>query len=239
VKPELQGLCRIRWQLFCTFTLKSDRVPERVLRTMFFATARKKAGNFGVHFSKLVWCLRLEIGESTGRRHLHALITGLPPYAITERGCRATESIWGSVGGGHAVVRVFDPYLAGVDYILKGLEQAELAWSQQGANLYEFTKFGRTGDVTLSESAIRVAMGRRYLAKTRKPASTVPSGVIRTPEPASVETSPPVTMPRKGPEAGLQGHKQAERSAQHIRWVRGFSVEQAAATLPAVTRGET
>jgi len=166
-KPELFGLGSVSWQLFCTFTFKSERLPDRHRVTLFFSLVREMASNYGSHFSKVLWCVRLEAGELTGRLHLHALIAGLPTYTIKPRICRAVESIWTRLGGGFPVVRVYNPALAGADYILKGLEQIQGA-SLQGANMYEFRKFGGPGNVTLSESVIRVVIGRRGIAKTRQ-----------------------------------------------------------------------
>lgn len=166
-KPELLSLGRVAWQLFATLTFKQERLPDRYRVTLWFSLLRETASNLGVHFSEVVWCLRSEAGELNGRRHLHALIAGLPAYTITPRICRATESIWQRLGGGFPEVRVYDPSLAGADYILKGLEQVR-GESLKGANLYEFRKFGQAGDVTLSESLIRVVMGRRFIAKTRR-----------------------------------------------------------------------
>lgn len=235
MKPELQGLCRVQWQLFCTFTLRGETVPERHLAAMFFSLVRETASNFGVHFKQLIWCLRRESGERTHRRHLHALIAGLPAYAITPRVCRATESIWERLGGGWAVVRVFDSTLAGTDYILKGLEQAQRSYDLQGANLYEFQKFGGRSDLTLSESLIRVVMGRRQLAK-RGRSSTTQSGVNPTPDPAQVETRAPVGMSSK--DDRLQGCSFTNGlnvPAEHVRWIGGYSGDKAAAILPVVT----
>src|ERR1044072_1201044 len=120
-KPELLPLSWIEWQYFCSFTFKSASLADRVRRSIFLAMIRKEASNCGVHFRKVLWCLRAEIGESAGRYHYHALITGLPRQYISLRGCRALESIWSSMGGGHADVRIFSPTLNGVDYILKPL----------------------------------------------------------------------------------------------------------------------
>jgi hypothetical protein len=191
-KPELHPMGVVQWQLFATFTFRVE-TSERNQLCAFFAAVRKTASNYGVHFKQVIWCLRQESGEITGREHLHALIAGLPAYAITERACRATESIWRSVGGGHPVVRVYDDRLDAASYILKGLEQARAA-EREGANLYEFQKFGGSCNVTLSESFVRVVHGRRQIAKRRQSGSTQ-SGVSASLMNAPVDTSSPVAMP--------------------------------------------
>ncbi len=189
-KPELLALNIVNWQLFCTFTLRRE-LPLRYQVTMFFALLRKTARDYGVAFWKLIWCLRLESGERTGRRHLHALIAGLPAYVITPRTCLATMSKWELLGGGMARIRVYDATLDGADYILKGLEQA-YGKCREGANFYEFTKFGGTCDVTLSESLCRVVQGRRCIARTRRSA-TRQREVSGTPEPKAGLDQPPLS----------------------------------------------
>lgn len=168
MKPELLSLSWINWQLFCTFTFKKERMPAAIRQSMFFGLLRKEADNYGVHFKKLIWCLRAETGETAGRFHYHALIAGLPGAVLTERTCRATESIWKSMGGGFAVVRIYSPFLDGVDYILKGLAEAQER--MVSANYYEFNKFGRDSEITLSKSILGVIEGRRQIGKRSRPA---------------------------------------------------------------------
>jgi Outer membrane efflux protein len=63
---------------------------------------RGQADSFGVHFKKTIWCLRREAGELTGRGHLHALIAGLPPHAMTTATGFSFMRIWEQLGGGIA-----------------------------------------------------------------------------------------------------------------------------------------
>jgi len=204
-------MARVRWQLFCTFTFKGEKVPVSARATLFFSLVRETASNFGVHFSQLVWCLRLESGEASGRLHLHALIAGLPAYGISARTCLSMMSRWERLGGGIARVRVYDAALHGASYIVKGLEQTLLigtADKVNGANLYEFGKFGQADKVTLSKSFHRVVLGRRRLAKrlhagegsnTRpwqdQSQETTQSGVSELLTTVPVETSAPKAMP--------------------------------------------
>lgn len=60
MKPELLALSNIQWQLFCTLTFKRERMGEGLRRSMLFAWLRKLAGNFGIHFGKVIWCLRVD-----------------------------------------------------------------------------------------------------------------------------------------------------------------------------------
>lgn len=162
-KPELFSLGQVEWQFFCTLTFKRERMADALRQSMFFAWAREQSGNFGVHFSRLIWALRSELGEATGRFHYHALIAGLPEHATTVSTCFAMMRIWERLGGGHARVSVYSHSLDGVGYVLKGLAQfdSERANSRLSADFYEFTKFNSSQQITLSKSILRVIEGRR------------------------------------------------------------------------------
>ena len=153
--PELFSLSLVGWQLFCTLTFDNKTVSksERVKLAMFFALLRTQAGNFGIHFKRMMWVLRRENGELTGRYHYHALIAGLPPHVVHWATCNSTEKIWNRLGGGHARVTEYKTALDGVDYILKKGDEAvsSLATRWQG-DYYELTKFGGSCDLMLSES---------------------------------------------------------------------------------------
>lgn len=183
-KPELYSLSRIDWQFFCTLTFKRERMPDAIRQSMFFAWARKQSSNFGVHFPRLLWAQRSELGEATGRFHFHALIAGLPEHANTIATCFAMMRIWEGLGGGHARVSIYNNSLQGVDYILKGLEtfysKVDQAQGRLSADFYEFTKFNSSQRITLSESILRVIEGRRRIGK-RSPSSTAQRPVIAAP----------------------------------------------------------
>lgn len=135
-----------------------------VCQSMFIGTARGVASLGRIHFKRLLWLLRGEVGEMNGRFHYHALFAGLPPYMVadcnSDQTCLAVMSLWERIGGGIARCRVYDPGLNGVDYCLKGLKLAELA----GSNFYEMGKFRAGCDVTISES---VACDRTSLLRKR------------------------------------------------------------------------
>ncbi len=59
---DVYVLSKLRWQFFGSLTFRSERLPERVRTSMFFALIRKAARDFRVYFPTLPWCLRLERG---------------------------------------------------------------------------------------------------------------------------------------------------------------------------------
>ena len=152
MNPEKHLLDNIPWQFFCTFTFKSLKLRECVLTEMYIALLRVTAQNFRVHPSRLLWALRHELGEQTQRPHFHALIAGLPASGVNVSTCFSLMKTWENLGGGIARVRIYDPTLTGVEYVLKGVDEA---YFSSGANWYELGKFGSRCDVMLSMSLIR------------------------------------------------------------------------------------
>ena len=165
MNPEIFALSLIEWQFFASLTFKSEKLTEAVRIKLFFALLRRQAEHFGVHFKRLIWCLRTERGEATGRIHLHALIAGFPQHARTPATCFSCMRIWEGLGGGMARVTVYSPRLDGVGYVLKG---AEAEYRRAGGDHYETRKFGGRCDVMLSESVFRVIEGRRSIGKRRR-----------------------------------------------------------------------
>ena len=147
----------VEWQFFCSLTFKSLSVRESVWLKMWFSVMREQADNFGVHFLRIPWVLRYELGEKTARPHFHALIAGLPNHAVQSATCFSFMRIWEKHGGGNARVRVYDPTLAGVDYVLDGVDEAV---KMAGGNWYELKKFGVACDVMLSLRLIRLMQNR-------------------------------------------------------------------------------
>ena len=178
MNPELHSLAKLDWQLFVTLTFKQEKLPEHVRRSMFFAWLRSGADFFRVHFKKMVWVLRLEAGERTGRLHYHAVIAGLPPSAVQTATCFALMRTWKHKGGGHARITVYNPSLDGLDYLTKGIEErASLLAARYAGDYYELTKFGGSCDVTLSESCIAILQSRRTYRKDTL-STTTQSGAI-------------------------------------------------------------
>jgi hypothetical protein len=200
--PELHALAAVNWQYFCSFSFKSEKQCVRFGPQMFVALVRTQARSFGVHFSKILWCLRRERGESTGRLHQHAVIAGLPSSAGA-RNCLALMSQWESLGGGIARVSVYNSSLDGLDYILKGSGLTESKATRWAGDYHELSKFGGSCDVTLSKSVCRHLCnrsrsgwrghGEHETRGTDTASSTVRSGVSKAPPSESV-TGPAITV---------------------------------------------
>src|ERR1035438_7303857 len=152
--PELHSLAAVNWQYFCTLTFRGEKQCKRFGPQMFVALVRTQAKVWKLLFKRVLWCLRRESGESTGRWHLHAVIAGLPPSA-GPRNCLALMSQWESLGGGIARVSVYISSLDGLDYILKGSGLTESRATRWAGDYHELSKFGGSCDVTLSESVCR------------------------------------------------------------------------------------
>ena len=163
--PEIHVLNRIDWQFFGTLTFKSERLPERVRLALFFALLRQFCRQFGLKFPKLLWCLRQEQGELTGRRHFHYLLAGAPASLVNLSTCFWLADKWEKLGGGMARVHVFDPRLNAGAYILKqcGLDDASL-----GGEVYESAKFsGNACELLLADRLWEVAQWRSGYERAR------------------------------------------------------------------------
>ena len=162
--PEIHTLNQIGWQFFGSLTFTKEKMPERVRLSMFFALVRKAARDFKVPFKKLLWCLRQERGESTGRRHFHFLLAGLPAEAVSLRTCFSLKNAWEQLRGGMARVTVFDPALNGGSYLLKPDQPPAV----DAGDAYESNKFGGGFcDLMIAQSVWRLATARRLLQLTR------------------------------------------------------------------------
>jgi hypothetical protein len=132
-------LSKLRWQFFGSLTFRSERMPERMRITLFFALMRKAAKDSRAYFPAMPWCLRLERGEINDRLHHHFLLTGLPESATCIPTCFAMMRTWeNKLRGGHPRIRVFNPRLSGVEYVAECL-------GYNGADAYESAKFGTNG----------------------------------------------------------------------------------------------
>lgn len=120
--PEIHVLNRIRWQFFGTLTFKSVRISERKRYHMWYAYLRQVARRMDLGgFQRLLWVLRAELGERTGRFHFHYFLAGLPTRAACPTSCFFLMNLWEELRGGMARVDVFDPRLNAGAYITKGL----------------------------------------------------------------------------------------------------------------------
>lgn len=170
VRPEIPSLSRIEWQFFVTLSLLDERVTDDWAIKHWFTLARNMAKWFRVHFLELRWCLRSEFGELTGRKHLHALVAGLPNDTMHVHTCFAIKNEAERIGFGMSRCYVFNPRLEGVDYLLKQMETVDWMHSN-GASIYEFSKF-RPGVVMLAKSVLR-EIDRRCLRGQTQPFDTV------------------------------------------------------------------
>jgi hypothetical protein len=154
--PDIHKLRLIDWQFFGTLTFTSERLPERVRLSLYFALMRKVGKQFRVFFPSLLWCLRMEQGEMTARRHFHYLLAGLPRQVVNPASCFFQMQTWEKVGGGMARVHRFDSRLNGAGYILKCLGE-----TTDPGDSYESAKFGGGHcQLMLSNAAEKVMLRR-------------------------------------------------------------------------------
>jgi len=158
----LHVLQRVQWDFFSGLSFRSERVPERVRLQMFFTFvrevarwqrlpvlwSREKRQNHPAFASQMVWVLRIEAGEKTGRLHFHALLGNCRPSFKREATCFAMMALWERLGGGMARWRLFEPTGDAVEYLCKCLGQGS------GGNLYEQSKFSATGEAMMVADAV-------------------------------------------------------------------------------------
>jgi hypothetical protein len=164
--PEVWSAGRVPWQFFCTLTWANvgahrNRPPSPSKQvTAFFAFARGAAHVSGRHFRELVWLLRHEPGEITGRSHYHCLLSVVGSEWVRRSTCFYLMHYWEKrLGCGHARVRIFRPAMGGLEYTMK-----DLAESLRGADRYEFGKFFEpSAALTLSASANRLISRRQRM----------------------------------------------------------------------------
>jgi len=164
--PDLLMLSGEHWQFFGTLTFKRERMPERMRPSMFNAAFRQLAKTQHLHFPRLAWCRREELGDLLGRRHYHFLLTGLPARAVNISTCFFLMHAWEKIGGGMARVRLYNQGQDGLEYITKCLH---------GGDAYETSKFAEgLSHLTLSDGLRRMlrarpVMGERRLAQRDTP----------------------------------------------------------------------
>lgn len=153
VHPESFALNVVPWQLFGTLTWGGDgsfkEPPSRRKQLCkVFAFLRTAAKLAGVHFKSVVWVLRFELGEATGREHLHFLLSVPKAEWVNQNVCFTLMAIWErKLRCGFSRVRVFNAKMSGLAYTLKDLELLS------PADRYEFGKFSDKGaELMLSES---------------------------------------------------------------------------------------
>jgi hypothetical protein len=164
--PELLVLSKIDWQLFATLTFKSERLPERIRLSLFFALVREFCAEFDLKFRYLLWCLRQERGEVGGRRHFHFLVAGVRGALVNPTTCFWLMDKWEKLGGGMARIHVFDSRLNAGSYILKRCGFSSNAVSLGDA--YESAKFAsKACELMLADRVWKVAGWRSGYERAR------------------------------------------------------------------------
>ena len=155
--PETFFLNSIYWQLFGSLTFPRAGISERFRLGMWFSFVREIARFNKIHFSKVLWVLRLERGDLLGRLHFHFLISGLPQRNISIGDRFAMRALWKECGGGISVIDLYDSRLHGLPYIAGLLNCSASDIGSTGAMAYESAKFGVANPVLmLSKSVLKV-----------------------------------------------------------------------------------
>ena len=160
--PDAFFLGSIMWQLFGGLTFRQAELSERVRLSMWFAFFRQIAAHNRVHRKDLLWCLRLERGDSFGRLHFHFLIAGLPEQGVTMGNRFAMRALWKRLGGGISRIDLYDNRLHGLPYIAGLLGGSASDIGSTGSMAYESAKFGAARSVLmLSKSVLKVIKANR------------------------------------------------------------------------------
>jgi hypothetical protein len=152
---DIHVLARIEWHFFGSLTYKGKVPPERVRSSMWSGFTYQAAHVCRSRPSRLTWCRREERGESFGRLHQHFLLRLEDRSFVNLGTCFALGAKWAQMGGGMAEIRLFDPRLAGVDYIGKNLG---------GGDTYEAKKF--------NEASARLTLSHRLQETLKREART-------------------------------------------------------------------
>lgn len=149
--PEAYVLRQFHWRLFVTLTFRKPLPSPAAPLPLVFAWLRETAGVAHIHFKRLMWVLRFEIGAIASRGHYHLCLAGIPRALLDGQLCRSLESAWWTRGGGLSEVALYDPARDGVGYILK------LPPLSQGTRLWRESSLGTGGndcEPMLSDSLI-------------------------------------------------------------------------------------
>lgn len=145
-----------RWQVFGTLTFASQRLFKQGVPT-FWRMMRYACEETGAEYTHLLMCVRTELGEKTGRYHLHFLLGGLPD-GCNLRTLSGKLDHWWRFRMGIAQIR---PFQQGggdlVGYLVKSLSSGDE---------HELNKFGAGGgELILSNSVFRVVRRNRIIAE--------------------------------------------------------------------------
>jgi len=145
------SLARLRWDVFGTLTFRSVPSTKRAFGRAW-AHMRYAAELSSYPYSKLLICLRPELGELFGRFHFHYLLGGTWVRNEITLAHQLEHHWFGMFGqGAIAKCRAYNRSRAGVEYVTKCLSQGTV-----GSNEYELRKFNLSDSVTLSRSVFAV-----------------------------------------------------------------------------------
>ena len=117
--PEAYALRHFYWQLFATLTFVEPPTTRAASLPLVFAWLRDVARAGRIHFKRLMWVLRFEIGTKGDRGHYHLCLAGVPRALLSQHLCRSLESAWRARGGGLSEVTLYDQARDGLSYVLK------------------------------------------------------------------------------------------------------------------------
>jgi len=167
--PDTFFLGDIYWQLFGGLTFRQSVLSERIRLCMWFAFFRQIAAYNKMHKNDVLWVLRLERGDQSGRLHFHFIISGLPQQNIKISDRFAMRALWKRLGGGISKIDLYDSRLHGLPYMAGALGCPASDIGSTGAMAYESAKFGSANSVLmLSKSVLKVIQ-----ANNRRDASTL------------------------------------------------------------------
>lgn len=137
--PEAYALRKFYWQLFVTLTFirppRSRPASLPPVRRWLRVVARMAS----VHFERLIWVVRFEVGKRGDCGHYHLCLAGIPRALLCIHFCRELESAWRTCGGGLSQVALYDQARDGLEYILK------LPVAPKGSNPWCTTSSGTGG----------------------------------------------------------------------------------------------
>jgi hypothetical protein len=176
--PEIHILNRIRWQFFWTGTFANPMPGPHRRRNMLFAFLRTVAALQKVHFKRMLWVARDELGEVGGRPHYHALLGGFDPRRYNLTSCFAVLDCWRKIGGGHTTCTLFDRRLSAVDYLTKPARAIDPGNAKElrargiriGGDRYESAKFGSlAAELTIARSVLSTVKALRDAERKMPP----------------------------------------------------------------------
>jgi len=149
-------LARVRWDVFGTLTFKGTVPRPSVAYGHAWRHFRHAAKLLARPYDQLLIALRAELGEKGERFHFHYLLGGTQACNVITLCHQLRHSWMGQTGATERMIRPFDHSQAGVAYVTKCLN---------GADVYEMNKFVSADEVTLSNSVYRVIRSLERIAE--------------------------------------------------------------------------